>query len=205
MQLRKQILALMLLVLAFASVVGQQQQSQSTKESTKEQTTTATDANPTPSPSPAAPTAESSPVDDRLPFMAETAKDTQDPTPSTGGLMLRTLGALLLIVGLIVAAAWMMKRFGGARFGKVAEGAPELSVLNTVALGDKRSVAIIRFGERTLLVGSTTQSITVLAESTDYSSLTALPSVAEMLGEDDSVSFSDELSVAERGGEQAQW
>jgi len=54
---------------------------------------------------------------DRLPFMADTDRESHEAAPSTTGLMLRTLGALLLIIGLIVAAAWGMKRFGGPRFG----------------------------------------------------------------------------------------
>ena len=123
--------------------------------------------------------------DERLPFLAHEEEERE--APSAGGLLLRALGALLLIVGLIVAAAWGMKRFGGGRFGASEADAPALRVLTSVALGDKRSLAVVRFGGRTLLVGSTAQSLTLLAEddaAIDEDALSAaLParSVAELL------------------------
>ena len=172
-------------------------------------------SNPSPTPEPkteqlaaAAPVTESTPIDqpsDRLPFMAESTRQEEQAAPSTGGLMLRTLGALLLIVGLIAAAAWGLRRFGGARFGKPVEDAPSLSVLNSVALGDKRSIAVIRFGERTMLIGSTAQSITLLAEETTQPLASTLPSVAEMLGEPEAIAFADQLAAAEIGEQLESW
>lgn len=124
--------------------------------------------------------------DARLPFLAHDQSEAE--APGAGGLLLRTLGALLLIVGLIIAASWGIKRMGGARFGAAQTDAPELRVLASVALGDKRSLAIVRFGERNLLVGSTAQSITLLAEdaeeTNDVYASAAIPqarSVAELL------------------------
>jgi len=143
--------------------------------------------------------------DDRLPFMSETPKENDESAPSTGGLMLRTLGALLLIVGLIIAAAWGMKRFGGARFGQASEDAPRLSVLNSVGLGDKRSLAVVRFGERTLLIGSTSHSISLIAEAPVESIVTEAQSVAEMLAADADASFAEALYTAENGGYVEQW
>src|SRR4051812_9171674 len=79
---------------------------------------------PTPSPSPAAteqtsnsvsPTPASAENTDSLPFMKDSESVNQQ-APSAGGMLLRTLGALLLIVGIVIAGAWAMKRFGGARF-----------------------------------------------------------------------------------------
>jgi flagellar protein FliO/FliZ len=196
MQTRTTFLALLLLLVLASPVLSQKTQSVSA---------------PSPTPTPeieveqTAPASvpQSAPVDqsdDRLPFMTESAREEQQAAPSTGGLMLRTLGALLLIVGLIVAAAWGMKRFGGARFGKATEDSPNLVVLNSVGLGDKRSIAVVRFGERTMLIGSTAQSITLLAEEQNRFSHSALPSVAEMLGETESITFADSLAEAEIGG-----
>jgi flagellar biosynthetic protein FliO len=121
-------------------------------------------------------------------------------------LLLRTLGALLLIVGLIVAATWGLRRVGKGRLGRCGEDVPELSVLSTVGLGDRRSLAVVRFGERTLLLGSTAQAITLLAEEHpgDFSAPPAR-SVADLLQGNDalaegdfqnSLAFDEELSVA---------
>jgi len=150
---------------------------------------------------------------ERLPFMAENERESQQAAPSTGGLLLRTLGALLLIVGLIVAAAWGMKRFGGARFGAPKEDAPELAILNSVALGDRRSVAIVQFGQRTLLLGSTPQAITLLAEAASENSSRRIQSVADILKEETPAPFADELNMAAdrlgepawKAGEGVQW
>ena len=135
-------------------------------------------------------------TNDRLAFMSDTHSDTSEQAPSTGGLLLRTLGALLLIVGLIVAGSWAMKRVAGARFGSPAEDAPRLAVLNSLSLGDKRSLAIIRFGERTLLLGSTPQAVTLLAEDNDTNLPIQARSVAEILGEENTGEFAAELIAA---------
>jgi flagellar biosynthetic protein FliO len=188
---RKSILALSLLLLVASPVWSQKQQPTpaASPEVKAEQTTTE-------------PPVQAPPMgqDERLTFMTDSAHEQREAAPSTGGLMLRTLGALLLIVGLIVAAAWGMKRFGGARFGKATEDAPNLAVLNSVGLGDKRSIAVVRFGQRTMLIGSTAQSITLLAEEKDFAFASSLPSVAEMLGETEAITFADQLATAEIGG-----
>lgn len=202
MLLRHSLLALLTVFLISAPAVAQQQVSKpAAATETKEQPVAATPS-PTPNTSADSNQTQTAPplqADERLPFMADSTNQQEQAAPSTGGLMVRTLGALLLIVGLIVAAGWGMKKFGGARFGKIADDAPELSILNTVALGDKRSLAIVRFGNRNLLLGSTPQSITVLAD--EKVSEHEFRSVADMLSHEPYESFADELSVAENGGE----
>jgi len=145
--------------------------------------------------------------DDRLPFMAEGRKEAEPP--SVGGLVLRTFGALLLIVGLITAAAWGLRRFGAGRFGGTQIDAPALAVLSTVALGDKRSLAVVRFGAQTLLVGSTAQNITLLATQGTEPAETTHPeateesrppfrSVADLLSGESGDDFNATLAAAER-------
>jgi flagellar biosynthetic protein FliO len=156
------------------------------------------EAAPTPAPVAAvspepAPVASPSPADDRLPFMATEEREGHGQPPSAMGLLVRTLGALLLIVGLIVAAAWGMKRFGGARFGTPLEDAPPLAVLNSLSLGERRSLTIVRFGDRTLLLGSTPQAVTLLAEAETENFSPQPRSVADILGDETPAVFSHEL------------
>jgi flagellar biosynthetic protein FliO len=125
--------------------------------------------------------------------MAGTERDNQEQPPTATGLLIRTLGALLLIVGLIVVAAWGMKRFGGARFGTAQENAPSLAILNSLSLGERRSLTIVRFGDRTLLLGSTAQSVTLLAEAETDDFTQPARSVAEILNDDKPAIFSQEL------------
>jgi flagellar biosynthetic protein FliO len=121
--------------------------------------------------------------------------------PSAVGLLFRTVGALLLIVGLILAAAWGMRRFSGGRFMNKDGDAPQLAVLSTVPLGDRRSLSVVRFGERTLLLGSTQQAITLLASDSQDEDLHAgvvRRSVADLLDDDETNNFDEELARAEQ-------
>lgn len=136
---------------------------------------------------------------DNLPFMQTKETQTVSNTSSTFGLMLRTAGALLLIVGLIVFAGWGLRKFGGSRFGSAnSKEESKLTVLSTVPLGNNRSLAVVRFGERTLLIGSTPQTFTLLASETDdyISDSHPVRSVSELLKTEELHSFDTELVSA---------
>lgn len=136
---------------------------------------------------------------ERLPFM-QTEQNSESQEPSSGGLLLRTLGAMLLIVGLIFFGAWGAKKLG---FGGIKSNASpddlELTILTSVSLGNGRTISTLRFGERVLLVGSTAQAFTLLAEEetrNENKSLQTSRSVAEMLAEENN-SFGDEFEQAQ--------
>lgn len=138
---------------------------------------------------------------DNLPFMQTKENQTETSSSSAGalGLMMRTVGALLLIIGLIVFAGWGLRKFSGSRFGAKSNEGTQLTVLSTVPLGNNRSLAVVRFGERTLLIGSTPQSFTLLAtEQEDYTQ-DNLPvrSVSELLKTENLNSFDNELFNAQ--------
>lgn len=123
-----------------------------------------------PKTSPAPPLAsvlDAPPKEDRAPFKLKEQTELASATPSAGGLLLRTFGALLLIVGLIAAAGWGLRYFGLINFGKQQSEAAGLKVLDTVPLGERRTLTIVKFGERTLLIGSTPQGLTLLAEQAE--------------------------------------
>ncbi len=100
-------------------------------------------------------------TDEHLSFMKE---DSQLPTEQlTGfGLLLRTVGALLLILGLLVAGAWLLRRSTSLKLDAAINGSP-LTVISTTNIGDKQSLSVVKFGSKTLLVGATGQNIKVLA------------------------------------------
>ncbi|MFN7945208.1 MAG: flagellar biosynthetic protein FliO [Blastocatellia bacterium] len=149
------------------------------------------------------------PGDDRLPFMASQRTRERELTgteqPSVAGLLLRTFGALLLIVGLIFAGAWWVRRYGGARFGQGRKDAPALEVLSTVSLGERRSLSVVRFGQSTLLIGSTAQGLTLLAtrpadeaQAEEAGHTPARVSVADLLSREETrTEFEQELAQAE--------
>lgn len=143
--------------------------------------------------------------DEKITFMQqEEAHSTENV--STGGIIFKTLGAMLIVVGLIFFGAWGLKKFGfGNKAGAQAD-APELSVVSSVTVGSGRTISSVKFGNRILLVGSTPQSFTLLADGADGTPdgsdeenfYTASPrSVAELLAAEES--FEDELAKADAG------
>src|ERR1700754_43680 len=54
-----------------------------------------------PAPAPAA-----TPDDDRLPFMLSPERSPESAPPSAVGMMARTIGALLLVIGLLIGGMW---------------------------------------------------------------------------------------------------
>ncbi|MFT3742996.1 MAG: flagellar biosynthetic protein FliO [Pyrinomonadaceae bacterium] len=137
--------------------------------------------------------------DDRLPFMQ--SEDTPAPQePSSGGLILKSIGALLLVIGLLFFGTWTLKKLGiGNGKGKSGEEL-NLTVLSTLSMGNGRTISTIRFGERVLLVGATPQNFTLLAEEQPLSDevYSRNPrSVAELL-EDEEPSFDDEFEIAQQ-------
>lgn len=131
---------------------------------------------------------------DRLPFMQNRTQKKYEP-PSTGSLLLKTLGAMILIVGLIFAGAWVLKKLGyGAIKSLDSEDTPALAILSKVSTGNGQTLSIVKFGERTLLIGSTQNSFDLLAEENETHQEPR--SVAEMLA-DEEISFQKQLENAQ--------
>ena len=114
-----------------------------------------------------APPLASMPEPQPLPFKLNDRNQLATEAPSAGGMLLRTFGMLALIVGFIAAAGWGLRYFGIINFGKQQSEAAGLKVLDTVTLGERRTLTLVKFGERTLLIGSTPQGLTLLAEQSD--------------------------------------
>lgn len=78
--------------------------------------------------------------------------------PSIGGLLLRLLGSLAVVVGLLLLIA----RFAGRRFRTTNSAA--IQVVHRQALGRGQGVAVVAVGTRVLVLGTTEQQVTLLAE-----------------------------------------
>lgn len=89
---------------------------------------------------------------------------------SVGELFVRLVVSLGVVIAIMAASAWALKRLtngnlaGGVR-GRT--GRPvRIEVLARQSLGRRSSVALVRAGERGLLLGVTDQHVTLLAETT---------------------------------------
>jgi flagellar biosynthetic protein FliO len=73
----------------------------------------------------------------------------------------RATGSVVLLVGLILIGAFLLKRYWPGRFGAVT-GERQIEVLETVALGERQSLTLVQVGQSRLLLARTTGSITLL-------------------------------------------
>ncbi len=93
---------------------------------------------------------------------------------SVGELFVRLIVSLGVVVAVMAAAAWALKRMssGGLGAGRSRSGRPvRLEILGRQSLGRRSSLALVRFGDRGLVLGVTDQQVTLLAE-TDATELT---------------------------------
>lgn len=81
--------------------------------------------------------------------------------PSPALLLLRTVASLALVVGLILAVAWLARARGG--FGPAAAGS-RLKLVESLSLGPGRAVHLVAVGPRVLLLGSDGGALRTLAE-----------------------------------------
>lgn len=79
---------------------------------------------------------------------------------SSVGMFFQFLWAMVLVVGLTYVAARMLKKIG---MGKVSPSR-YLNQIDYLPLGPKRGVALVQIVDRTVAVGVTDQSISVLLE-----------------------------------------
>ena len=73
----------------------------------------------------------------------------------------QAIGVLFFIIALLWLALWYLKRKGGLRLLGVNN---DLRVENRVPLGSKKSLLVVRFLNKRLLLGVTDQRITLLTE-----------------------------------------
>lgn len=83
------------------------------------------------------------------------------PSVSFFDLIVRPMGGTLLICALAIGTLVLYRKYN--RRGAAA-GAPIASVLLTLPLGDKRSVALVKLGRQVLVLGNTPQSISFLGQ-----------------------------------------
>jgi flagellar biosynthetic protein FliO len=99
------------------------------------------------------------------------------PVEAAGGTdfpVLRTIGGFALVISLILIAFLVARKIAPQYFNRhVAEKG--LKVIETMSMGEKRSIAIIQVGDRRFLIGNTPHQISVLSSLEDSFPLLAAP------------------------------
>ena len=82
----------------------------------------------------------------------------------TGELFLKMMGAVALIIGLGVGLVYVSKRFL-PKIGSVS--GRQIQITETVPLGARKALHLVEVGGRKVLIGSTAERITMLADVSD--------------------------------------
>ena len=107
--------------------------------------------------------------------------ETQVVLPSPTALMLRTVASLALVLGLLVATAWLLRL---RQHWAPAEQHARLKVIDTVALGGSRTLHLVAVGDQVLLLGGGAQVshlASFTAEQVGYDPEVATPSFDALL------------------------
>jgi len=121
---------------------------------------------------------------DLLPLLAAAAAPAQKigqhapSTPGVGGALV----GLVLVLGLILGLAWLLKRVPGLQTG--ARPSDSLRIVSMLSVGAKERVMVIEVGKEQLLIGVTAGGITALhalPEPLAVAPPPALPNFAELL------------------------
>jgi flagellar biosynthetic protein FliO len=94
----------------------------------------------------------------------------------------QTLVALGIVVGLIFAARWGLRRLG--RHGGMGGDSELMQVLARSSVGPRMQLMLVRLGRRLVLVGSGPEGLTRLTEITDPAEVSSLVASAESVGRD---------------------
>ncbi len=83
--------------------------------------------------------------------------------PSLGGLIIRTILTLLLILGLIFALVFLLKKYFRQQLPGM-KSTPWLKIIGKVPVGPRQSLMLVKSFDRILLLGITEQNIQQVAE-----------------------------------------
>lgn len=78
--------------------------------------------------------------------------------------ILQPLGAVVLVLGLLCAALWLLRRRSGTPFTFPRGGARQIEVLERSVLGPQHSLVLIRAGRKQLLLSTSPSSCALIAE-----------------------------------------
>ena len=81
------------------------------------------------------------------------------PTASAAGSLMQTTFALLLVLALLAALAWFLKRYGP----KAAGGSANLRMVGALNLGGRERILVVEVGDQWIVVGASPGRVNALA------------------------------------------
>ncbi|HEX9081934.1 MAG TPA: flagellar biosynthetic protein FliO [Holophagaceae bacterium] len=97
----------------------------------------------------------------QAPYSLEDGKPTQGQRTDAGPSGFRAFGSLVLVLGLVGASMWALKKYGRGRLPGTGRG--KLKVEETLSLGDRRFISILDAEGERFLIALGPQGISLLA------------------------------------------
>jgi flagellar protein FliO/FliZ len=91
--------------------------------------------------------------------MAMTIPSPQPSAPSGGGI-LSTLFALVVVLALVFGLAWLSKRYGPKSFGG---GSRRVKLVGALSVGTRERILVVEVGEQWIVVGASPGRMNALA------------------------------------------
>lgn len=97
------------------------------------------------------------------------------------GQILSMVASFALVIILLVATLWVLRRIGVS--GMRSQGGRRLAIVDSLWLGNRQRIALIRVDGRELVVGISGQSITLITELSQAGTAASFAGVKEDLTE----------------------
>ncbi len=83
------------------------------------------------------------------------------PAQSLGEVFIRTMGAFLIVIALVLAVAWGFRR--SKLFGLVHAGSSHLRILESKSIGARHTLHVVAYGEQRFLIADTPTGTNLIA------------------------------------------
>lgn len=90
---------------------------------------------------------------------ASTAATASTATTSTAGNLMQVTMGLLVVLGLMAAAAWVLRRFNTAK----GNNAAHIKIIGGVSVGNRERVMVVEIGDQWIVVGVAPGRVNALA------------------------------------------
>lgn len=95
----------------------------------------------------------------RAQTVASTAATASTSTTSTAGNLMQVTLGLLVVLGLMAAAAWVLRRFNTAK----GNNAAQIKIIGGVSVGNRERVMVVEIAEQWIVVGVAPGRVNALA------------------------------------------
>lgn len=100
--------------------------------------------------------------------------------PSTAGNLLQVTLGLLVVLGLMAAAAWVLRRFNAAKGGNAAD----IKIIGGVSVGNRERVVVVEVADQWIVVGVAPGRVNALGTMARQETTTATPADDTPLAKD---------------------